>query len=95
MGRVGTHTIPWPQRVHSGSPCRPLSGAPNLLAAGLRFREPPHPGRSPEIRSTGVINGVGELEPHFSKMLLLDPEDQKPRGEATRCRSGNQKVKAW
>lgn len=40
--------MPWPQRVHSGSPCRPLSGAPSLLAVGLRFRGPPGPGRSPE-----------------------------------------------
>lgn len=61
VGRVGTHTIPWPQRVHSGSPCRPLSGAPSLLAAGLRFLGPPDPGRSPEIQSAGGMNGVGEI----------------------------------
>lgn len=44
--------MPWPQRVHSGSPCRPLSGAPSLPAVGLRFRGPPGPGRSPESQST-------------------------------------------
>lgn len=60
--RVGTHTIPWPQRVHSGSPCKPLSGAPSLLAAGLRFLGPPDPGRSPEIQSAGDMNGVGETK---------------------------------
>lgn len=80
--RVGTHTIPWPQRVHSGSPCKPLSGAPSLLAAGLRFLGPPDPGRSPEIQSAGDMNGVGEIKkPHFCRMLLLGP-GQKPRGEA-------------
>jgi hypothetical protein len=61
VGRLGTHTIPWPQRVHSGSPCRPLSGAPSLLAAGLRFRGPPDPGRSPEIQRAGGMDGVGEI----------------------------------
>lgn len=47
----GTHTMPWPQRVHSGSPCRPLSGVPSLLAVGLGLRGPLGPSRSPESRS--------------------------------------------
>lgn len=58
----GTHTIPWPQRVHSGSPCRPLSGVPSLLAVGLRLRGPLDPGRSPESRSASGMSQVQRSE---------------------------------
>lgn len=54
--------MPWPQRVHSGSPCRPLSGAPSLLAVGLRLRGPLEPGRSPESRSASGMSPVRRSE---------------------------------
>lgn len=62
----GTHTIPWPQRVHSGSPCRPLSGVPSLLAVGLRLRAPLDPGRSPESRSASGMSQVQRSEKRTS-----------------------------
>lgn len=60
VGKAGedTHTMPWPQRVHSGNPCRPLSGVPSLLVVGLRFRGLPGPDRSPESRSAGGMSPV-------------------------------------
>lgn len=58
----GTHTMPWPQRVHSGSPCRPLSGVPSLLAVGLGLRGPLGPSRSPESRSASGMSPVPRSE---------------------------------
>lgn len=68
--------MPWPQRVHSGSPCRPLSGAPNLPVAGLRFREPPGPVRSPKSGGTGGMSQVRRSEKGKTSLLRgvgLDP----------------------
>lgn len=58
----GTHTMPWPQRVHSGSPCRPLSGVPSLLAVGLGLRGLLGPSRSPESRSASGMSPVPRSE---------------------------------